>query len=105
MQRKMIFILMLSLATMLFWGCERSLDPYQPEETAQGILEIIHKLELFLREISGLGSFSFQPGGGSQAILAMTSIVQAYHESNREAEKRDEIITTIFSHPSDYSAD
>ena len=80
------------------------LHPFQPETTAQGILEIIHSLDLFLREISGLDAFSFQPGGGSQAILAMTSIVQAYHEVRGEADKRDEIITTIFSHPSDYSA-
>ena len=81
-----------------------ALHPLQPEVTTQGILEIIHKLDLFLREISGLDYFSFQPGGGSQAILAMASIVQAYHEKHGEAEKRDEIITTIFSHPSDYAA-
>jgi glycine dehydrogenase subunit 2 len=80
------------------------LHPFQPDTTAQGILEIIHSLDVFLREISGLDAFSFQPGGGSQAILAMTSIVQAYHENRGERDKRDEIITTIFSHPSDYSA-
>ena len=80
------------------------LHPRQPESTAQGILEIIYRLDLFLREISGLDYFSFQPGGGSQAILAMASMVQAYHEKRGEAQKRDEIITTIFSHPSDYAA-
>jgi glycine dehydrogenase subunit 2 len=80
------------------------LHPSQDESTVQGILEIIYKLDLFLREISGLDKFTFQPGGGSQAILAMASIIQAYHEYRGEAEQRDEIITTIFSHPSDAAA-
>jgi glycine dehydrogenase subunit 2 len=80
------------------------MHPLQPEETAQGMLEIIHQLDLFLREISGLDCFSFQPGGGSQAILGMASVVRAFHEKNGEGDQRDEIITTIFSHPSDYSA-
>lgn len=81
-----------------------ALHPHQPEDTVQGILEIMYQLDLFLREISGLDRFSFQPGGGSQAILAMSSIVQAYHEAQGEGDVRDEIITTIFSHPSDYAA-
>lgn len=80
------------------------LHPSQDESTVQGILEIIYKLDLFLREISGLDKFTFQPGGGSQAIFAMASIIQAYHDSNGESEKRDEIVTTMFSHPSDAAA-
>jgi len=60
-------------------------------------------MDFFLREISGLDQFTFQPGGGSAAILAMASIVHAYHESKDET-GRDEIITTIFSHPSDAAA-
>jgi len=80
------------------------LHPSQDESTVQGILEIIYKLDLFLREISGLDKFTFQPGGGSQAIFAMASIIHAFHESNDESEKRDEIISTMFSHPSDAAA-
>jgi glycine dehydrogenase subunit 2 len=34
----------------------------------------------------------------------MASIIHAYHESRGDADKRDEIITTIFSHPSDAAA-
>jgi len=76
------------------------LHPLQDETTVQGILEVIYKMDLFLREISGLDKFTFQPGGGSHAILGMVSIIEAYHMFNGEADKRDEIITTIFSHPS-----
>lgn len=80
------------------------LHPSQDESTVQGILKIMYKMDLFLREISGMDKFTFQPGGGSQAILTMASIIQAYHDFNEESEKRDEIITTIFSHPSDAAA-
>lgn len=81
-----------------------SLHPDQDESTVQGALEIMHKLDLFLREISGMSRFSFQPGGGSGALLAMASIVRAYHQSRGQAQERDEIITTIFSHPSGAAA-
>jgi glycine dehydrogenase subunit 2 len=80
------------------------LHPNQDEKTTQGILEIIYKMDLFLREISGLDNFTFQPGGGSQAILAMASIIYAYHKARGKSDQRDEIITTIFSHPSDAAA-
>jgi len=81
-----------------------ALHPAQDESTVQGILEIIFKLDLFLREISGLDKFTFQPGGGGQAIFTMVSIIEAYHAANNEAEQRDEIISTMFSHPSDAAA-
>ncbi|MDI2588747.1 aminomethyl-transferring glycine dehydrogenase subunit GcvPB [Psychrobacillus sp. NEAU-3TGS] len=76
------------------------LHPLQDESTVQGILEITHKLDLCLKEISGMDYFSFQPGSGTQSLFTMASIVRAFHESNGEGDQRDEIITTIFSHPS-----
>ncbi len=81
-----------------------ALHPSQDESTAQGTLEIMYKLDLFLREISGMDKFTVQPASGSQAIFTIVSIIQAYHESRGEGEKRDEIITTMFSHPSDAAA-
>ncbi|MDR2501783.1 MAG: aminomethyl-transferring glycine dehydrogenase subunit GcvPB [Oscillospiraceae bacterium] len=76
--------------------------PSQPEETMQGTLEFMHETDLYLREISGMHRISFQAGGGSQAILLMASIARAHFEKKGEA--RDEIITTIYSHPSDAAA-
>lgn len=40
------------------------IHPLQDERTVQGALEIIYKLDRFLREISGLDRFTFQPQGG-----------------------------------------
>ena len=76
------------------------LHPFQDEETVQGVLEIMYRFEQILREISGMDRFSFQPGAGSAAIYTNISIIRAYHAARGEAGQRDEIITTIFSHPS-----
>ena len=77
------------------------IHPLQDEGTVQGILEVMYRFEQILKEISGMDRFSLQPGAGSQAIYAAASIIRAYHEGRGEADQRDEIITTIFSHPSD----
>lgn len=79
------------------------LHPLQDESTVQGLLEIMFKLELFLKEISGLPHVSLQPRAGSQAIYANIAMLRAYHASRGETQ-RDEIITTIFAHPSDAAA-
>jgi len=78
-----------------------AIHPLQPVETAQGILEVLYRFEQILCEISGMDRFSLQPGAGSAAIYGAASILRAYHAEQGEAEQRREIITTIFSHPSD----
>jgi len=80
------------------------LHPWQDPSTTQGAMEIMYRLDSFLQEISGMSRFSLQPSSGSAAILIMAYIVKAYHRSRGEADQRDEIITTIFSHPSDAAA-
>jgi glycine dehydrogenase subunit 2 len=76
------------------------LHPLQDEATVQGILEVMYRFEQILKEISGMDQFSLQPGAGSEAIYTNVSIIRAYHEARGEASQRDEVITTIFSHPS-----
>ena len=75
------------------------IHPCQDERTIQGILEIMHELNLFLAEISGLDQFVFQPSGGGLATYTNACLFRAYHASRGELEQRNEIITTIFSHP------
>jgi glycine dehydrogenase subunit 2 len=77
-----------------------ALHPWQDVVSVQGILEILYRFERILAEISGLDRFSLQPAAGSAAIYTNASIIRAYHESRGEGDQRDEIITTIFSHPS-----
>ena len=77
------------------------LHPSQDPDTVQGILEIYYKFEQILKELSGMDRFTLQPGGGSHAVFTAASIIRAYHKACGELEKRNEIITTIFSHPCD----
>ncbi len=79
------------------------LHPLQDEATVQGILEILYRFEQILKAISGMDRFSLQPQAGSAAIYTNASIVRAYHADRGESH-RDEIITTLFSHPSDAAA-
>jgi glycine dehydrogenase subunit 2 len=81
-----------------------ALHPCQDESTVQGALQIMYELDCFFREISGLDRFTLQCSSGSHAILTMASIVRKHHEMRGEGGRRDEIITTIFSHPSDAAA-
>lgn len=78
----------------------RGAHPRQAESTMQGTLQILHDLEAYLREVSGMDAISLQAGSGSAAIFGNVSIVRAYHKDRGEADRRDEIITTIYSHPS-----
>lgn len=76
------------------------LHPLQDEETAQGILQVLYETDLYLREISGMDHFSLQAGGGSQAIYSIVSIIRRWIDAQGLQDTKDEIITTIFSHPS-----
>lgn len=76
--------------------------PLQDESTVQGLLQIFYETDRYMCEISGMDRFTFQPGGGSQGILTMASVIRSYFKD--KGEDRDEIITTIYSHPSDAAA-
>lgn len=78
-----------------------ALHPHQPESTIQGMLAILYRFEQVLKEISGLERFSFQPRSGSAGIYTNAAMIRAYHESRGEGGTRKEVITSLFSHPSD----
>lgn len=73
--------------------------PHQHEDTLQGTLEIVHGMDLILRELSGMDQFVFQAGGGAEAAFTNCAVTRAYHAARGELEQRDEIITTIQTHP------
>lgn len=77
------------------------LHPLQDASTVQGILQVMYSMQEVLKEVSGMDAVSLQPRSGSQAIYTNMAIIRAYHESRGEGAQRDEVITTIFSHPSD----
>lgn len=74
------------------------LHPLQPEETFQGLLEIIYELRNWLCELSGMDEFSFQPRGGGHGVYTNACIMRAYHRANGNSHK-NEVITCAVSHP------
>jgi glycine dehydrogenase subunit 2 len=82
----------------------RELHPLQNPADVQGALEITWRLERLMAEISGMHAVSFQAPGGSAGIWTNIAMIRAYHASRGEADQRDEVITTIFSHPSNAAA-
>ncbi|GAA5147586.1 aminomethyl-transferring glycine dehydrogenase subunit GcvPB [Microbacterium pseudoresistens] len=85
-----------------FAGAAQSVEthPLQHPSTVQGTLEILHELERAIASVSGMDAVSLQAGAGSAAIWGNVQIVRAYHADRGEGEQRDEVVTTIFSHPS-----
>jgi glycine dehydrogenase subunit 2 len=78
--------------------------PAQDPATVQGTLEIMWRLERMLAEISGMDRVSLQPASGSSAIWTNVAMIRAWHEARGEGDRRDEVVTTIFSHPSNAAA-
>ncbi len=60
------------------------LHPYQPEETLQGMLEMLFHLQEYLQEISGLPACSLQPAAGAHGELAALLVAAAYFRDNGE---------------------
>ncbi|MGR3504078.1 aminomethyl-transferring glycine dehydrogenase subunit GcvPB [Pseudaestuariivita sp.] len=75
------------------------LHPLQHPDTLQGVLELYDNFSDFLCEVSGMDQFVFQAGGGADAAYTHACVTRAYHASRGELEQRDQIITTIQTHP------
>lgn len=77
------------------------LHPLQDADTVQGILHVFHQVHAIMMEVSGMDAVSLQARSGSQAIYGNFAVLRAYQEAAGTYGERDEVITTIFSHPSD----
>jgi len=76
------------------------LHPRQDEDTVQGILEVLYQFSECLKAISGLDGVSLQPASGSQGVFSNARTIRRYHEdSGLGLDQKDEVVTTIFSHP------
>jgi len=78
-----------------------SLHPLQDADTVQGLLHVFHQVHAIMKEVSGMDAVSLQARSGSQAIYGNFAVLRAYQEAAGTTPTRDEVITTIFSHPSD----
>lgn len=66
--------------------------PLQPEETLQGSLELMYRLQEALKEIAGFAGVSLQPAAGAHGELAGVLMMRAYHRSRGENQRRKILI-------------
>ncbi|MFA5843524.1 MAG: aminomethyl-transferring glycine dehydrogenase subunit GcvPB [Coriobacteriia bacterium] len=64
------------------------MHPYQPTQTAQGVLELLHGLSVALAEVAGLDAVTLQPAAGAHGELTGLLCIRAYHQDRGDARKR-----------------
>ena len=75
----------------------RRIHPLQPEETAQGCLEVLVTAEELLCEITGMDRMTFQPAAGAHGELTGLLLIKAYHH-HRQDTARTKILVPDSAH-------
>ncbi|SFI85985.1 glycine dehydrogenase subunit 2 [Paenibacillus sp. UNC496MF] len=73
-----------------------NLHPYQPEESLQGALELLHTLQNDLAALTGMDRVTLQPAAGAHGEWTGLMMIRAYHESR--GERRTKVIVPDSSH-------
>ena len=61
-----------------------NIHPLQPAESSQGALELLHRLQEFLAEITGMNGVSLATLAGAHGELAGVLMIRAYHHSRND---------------------
>jgi glycine dehydrogenase subunit 2 len=64
------------------------LHPHQPDESIQGALELLWRLEQALCEVTGMARATFQPAAGASGELTGLLLMRAFHERNGDPRER-----------------
>jgi len=72
------------------------LHPYQPEESLQGMLQLLYELQEYLQEISGLDACSLQPAAGAHGELTALWVAATYFRDR--GEKRTKVLVPDNAH-------
>ncbi|BBN99080.1 aminomethyl-transferring glycine dehydrogenase subunit GcvPB [Sporolactobacillus terrae] len=73
------------------------IHPYQDEQTVQGALELLYRLQENLQEITGMDAVTLQPAAGAHGEWTGLMIIRAYHESRGDF-KRTKVIVPDTAH-------
>ena len=65
-----------------------SLHPLAPQEASQGALKLLHRLQGYLSEVTGMAATCLAPIAGAQAELSGVLMVRAYHLSRGDTQRR-----------------
>ena len=69
-----------------------AIHPLQPEETSQGALELLYKLQGFLAEVTGLPGVSLSTLAGAHGELAGMLMMRAYHHGRGDFQRTKVVI-------------
>ncbi len=64
------------------------LHPLAPSEATQGALKLMHRLQDYLTEISGMAATSLAPMAGAHGELSGVLMIRSYHESRGDSERK-----------------
>ena len=70
----------------------RDLHPRQPAQQAQGALELMHRLQEWLKEITGMAAVSLAPLAGAHGELSGILAVRVYHRDRGQGHRRKVLI-------------
>ena len=73
------------------------IHPLQPLESVQGSLEVLHKAEELLCEITGMDAMTFEPAAGAHGEYTGLLLIRKYHQERNDKE-RVEIIVPDSAH-------
>ena len=76
----------------LSWAELGGIHPFAPADQAQGYMEMLKNLEIYLNEITGLSATSLQPNSGAQGEYAGLMVIRAYHESRGDSHRNIALI-------------
>jgi glycine dehydrogenase subunit 2 len=81
-------------------AAERFLDlhPYQDPDHAQGILELLYRLQGDLATVTGMDAVSLQPAAGAHGELTGILMIRAFHEANGEGAQRRVVLCPDGAH-------
>ena len=68
------------------------LHPLQPQETAQGALKLLYRLQAYLAEITGMAAVSLAPMAGAHGELVGMLLLRAYHHSRGQEQRQTVLI-------------
>jgi glycine dehydrogenase subunit 2 len=69
-----------------------NIHPLQDEETVQGAMEMMYRLQTSLAEITGMDEVTLQPAAGAHGEWTGLMMIRAYHEANGDFNRTKVIV-------------
>ncbi len=74
------------------WSMTNLVHPEQDPRTIQGYLEVMHGLQHWLGEVTGMDEVTLQPAAGAQGEFLGCLLARAYHESRGEGHRNEVVL-------------